>query len=67
MDGTPVIETHLASSEDSGGTWHYEGPLWEHQEIVNPSTGRGFLVSREIPSLAVSDRGEWFAVRPRIS
>ncbi len=56
------VETHYAHSDDKGGTWQYDGVLWESKPITNPVDGTTGSIEHEVSNiLPVGDT--WYAAR----
>ena len=65
--GVPVVETHLAVSDDSGRSWRLHSTLWASGLSADPEAkSRDSYFGSETPSLAVNvtdGQPEWFSVR----
>ncbi len=65
--GTTLVETHFAYSDDAGGSWTYDQPLYESSSITNLFSGQLNYISNEITSTWPVDNGDgtttWYAAR----
>lgn len=65
--GVPVVETHLAVSDDKGRNWQLHSTLWASTLTPDPEgQSRDSYFGSETPSLAVNVKDgqpEWFSVR----
>lgn len=64
--GRPAVgvETHLAHSDDGGGTWTFDRKLWLAERTRDPRSGGAGLANSEAVALERGG-GQWFSARDR--